>query len=369
MKKLSYTILFFMIIVVFGIATLIMPKQTISEREQRTLNQFPKLLPQALASGLYQEQSEKALSDQFFLRNGFVQTQRKLLRLFGIRMINNVWITEDQLYQNSAGADSKMIAELSEVLNDFALKHKQLRFDFLLIPTANGIIKNSLFPSLYDTQRKDIHTLSEQLAEPYHTLDTLSVMDQHKDAYIYYKGDHHWTTLGAYTMFEAWQKQRGLNDKIEYEAISVNDAFYGTLANASGMDIKDRIEIYQPKQSDIKAMVTYVQEQKRTATIYDQTKQYGSNPYEIFLGGNFERIDIKTTAENERSLLLVKDSYANCFLPFLLAHYHKIIMIDPRFYYDALDEVIKEEQISDVMFLLNAYTLFHDSSLLNLMKQ
>lgn len=63
-------------------------------------------------------------------------------------------------------------------------------------------------------------------------------------------------------------------------------------------------------------MVTYVQEQKRTATLYDESKQYSANPYELFLGGNFARIDIQTTVENDRNLLLIKDSYANCFIPF-----------------------------------------------------
>jgi len=149
----------------------------------------------------------------------------------------------------------------------------------------------------------------------------------------------------------------------------VNDAFYGTLSNASGIEMRDQIEIYQSEKGGVQTLVTYVQEQKRTASVYDSSKQYSDNPYEIFLGGNYDRIDIKTTAETDRNLLLIKDSYANAFLPFLLPHYHTVIMIDPRYYYDTLQELIDHEGISDVLFLMNAATLFSDASLRNLMHE
>lgn len=369
MKKPSYALLFFITVVIFGIAVLLKPQKKISEREQRTLNQFPAVTLQALSDGTLQAKAEKALADQFVMRDGFIKLQRSVQTALGMRNLNHVWIGNNQLYQDSVSIDKTSMKKLSKALNAFALKNKQLRFDFLLIPTANGVLKNSMFPSLYDEQRSNIRYFQEQLDTAYHTMDTLEIMDRHKDEYIYYKGDHHWTTLGAYSMFQKWQKQRGLKDSVTYEPIVVNNAFYGTLANASGIDISDTIEIYKPVDNEVKTILTYVQEQKRITSVYDKTKQYGSNPYEIFLGGNFERVDILTTAENERSLLLIKDSYANCFIPFLLPNYHKIIVIDPRYYYDSLQTIIKEERISDIMFLMNAYTMFHDSSLLSLIQE
>lgn len=369
MKKPSFALLFFILISVLGITTLIIPTRKLSDREQRSLTQFPSASVSTLISGAFQAQSEQALSDQFFLREGFVQLQRHFQQLLGMRIINNVWIGKHQLYQNSDAADPQIIQRLTESLNSFALKNKKLQLDFLLVPTANGIIENPLFPMLYHSQRADMRQFMKQLDSLYHTLDTISVMDAKKDEYIYYKGDHHWTTYGAYTMFQAWQKERGINDMAKYERKVVNDAFYGTLSNASGIDQRDTLEIYVPKQKEIKALITYVKEQKRTASLYDEVKQYSSNPYEIFLGGNFERIDIQTTTANERNLLLIKDSYANCFIPFLLSHYHTITVIDPRFYYDTLEAIIKEEKITDILFLMNAYTLFHDSSLLSLMQE
>lgn len=369
MKKPSFAVLFFTLIAVLGIATVIKPPQALSDREQRSLNQFPGVSLSALRDGSFQTESEQALSDQFFLRDGFVQLERRFLRLFQIRMINQVWIGNHQLYQNDEPIDYEMNQKLIGFLNAFAQKNNKLRLDFLLVPTANGIIENSLFKMLYTSQRDHISQFYKQLDPLYHTIDTLAVMDERKADYIYYKGDHHWTTLGAYTMFQAWLKARGWKDEIEYEPKIANDAFYGTLSNASGVDLRDTIEIYRPKQDQTQAIITYVQEQKRTASLYDETKQYSANPYEIFLGGNFERIDIQTTAENDRKLLLVKDSYANCFIPFLLPYYHKIIVIDPRFYYDTLQELMEEDEITDILFLMNAHTLFQDSALYTFMQE
>ena len=369
MKKPSFALLFFTLILCLSIITLLKPAQSFSDREQRNLHQFPAASLSSLSDGSFQAQSEQALSDQFFLRDGFVQLQRHFQRLLGTRIINNVWIANPQLYQNSSPVDPKQIRQLSEVLKAFAIKNKKLRLDFLLVPTANGVIENSLFPMLYESQREYIHLFAQQLNPLYHTVDTLAVMDEKKDESIFYQGDHHWTTYGAYTMFQAWQKERGFNDQIKYKKSIANDAFYGTLSNASGIDRRDTVEIYTPTENQIKTMVTYVQEQKRSASLYDESKQYGANPYELFLGGNFARIDIQTTAENDRNLLLIKDSYANCFIPFLIPYYHKIIVIDPRFYYDSLQSVIQTDHMSDILFLVNAHTLFQDPALLNLMNE
>ena len=75
------------------------------------------------------------------------------------------------------------------------------------------------------------------------------------------------------------------------------------------------------------------------------------------------RDSIRTESANDRRLLLIKDSYANCFVPFLTPYYREIVMVDPRYYYGDIEELIGEKQISDVLFLYNANTFFGDNSL------
>ncbi|MEG0469487.1 MAG: hypothetical protein RR562_06215, partial [Longicatena sp.] len=87
-----------------------------------------------------------------------------------------------------------------------------------------------------------------------------------------------------------------------------------------------------------------------------------------FLSGNQPLIDISTTVENQRHLLLIKDSYANSFLSYLLPYYNQITIVDPRYYYEDLSQLIKDRSISDILFLYNANTFFSDTSLQSLLK-
>jgi hypothetical protein len=62
-------------------------------------------------------------------------------------------------------------------------------------------------------------------------------------------------------------------------------------------------------------------------------------------------------------LLVIKDSYANAFIPFLAPFYSEITVIDPRYYYDSIDALIADAQITDVLYLFNANTFFRDTTL------
>ena len=109
--------------------------------------------------------------------------------------------------------------------------------------------------------------------------------------------------------------------------------------------------------------MTYADTQKTVCSLYDRAKLAEKNQYEVFFGGNHARVDIRTTADTGRTLLLFKDSYANCLMQFLYPYYDHIILIDPRYYYDNVESVISREQVTDVLFLYNANTYFEDTSL------
>ena len=83
----------------------------------------------------------------------------------------------------------------------------------------------------------------------------------------------------------------------------------------------------------------------------------------MFFGGNYSRIDISRANAEKKNLLLIKDSYANCFVQFLLPYYRNIIIIDPRYYYDDIDKLVHDNEITDVLFLYNVNTFMEDNSL------
>ena len=109
--------------------------------------------------------------------------------------------------------------------------------------------------------------------------------------------------------------------------------------------------------------VTYDTEQRMTASAYAPEYLDSDDPYQIFFGGNHPKLTIRTAADTGRKLLVFKDSYATCLIPFLIPDFAQITVIDPRYYYDDLDMEILSSGYTDVLFLYNANTLSEDSCL------
>ena len=130
-----------------------------------------------------------------------------------------------------------------------------------------------------------------------------------------------------------------------------------------GASRKDAVEIFVPNNTDVEYVVEYVEEREKKPTVYDSEMLEGNDKYTVFFGGNHPIIDINTTNQQGRRLLVVKDSYANCFIPFLIPYYREIVIVDPRYYYDNVNQEIADSNIDDVLFLYNANTFFEDNSL------
>ena len=140
--------------------------------------------------------------------------------------------------------------------------------------------------------------------------------------------------------------------------------FQGSLSSKSGFFLPsyDSISIYMSAQNP-HYYVLRTESNEGFSSCYDMDKLKGANPYEVFLGGNYPLLEIETSIDNEKTLLLIKDSYANCFIPFLLGNYKKILVMDPRYYVYNADMLFMTESISEVLFLYNATTLAKDVSL------
>jgi len=124
-------------------------------------------------------------------------------------------------------------------------------------------------------------------------------------------------------------------------------------------------DIYAPDnlKNATEAVVNNVNEKKKTATLYDTSKLKGKDKYALFLGGNYPILDIKTTADSTDRLLIIKDSYANSLIPFLIPYYREIVVVDPRYYYDDIEKVMKKDNITSVLFLYNGNTFVKDNSI------
>ena len=151
-----------------------------------------------------------------------------------------------------------------------------------------------------------------------------------------------------------------------YDKAPVSQTFKGPLSPKSGYRTSDpdEIDVFLPNgDNTLSSVVNYVEEQKKSASFYDTSKLNTRDKYALFFGGNHAQIKISTPTESNNTLLVLKDSYANSFVPFLAQHYRKIIMIDPRYYYGDLEQLLQVENVQEVLYLYNANTFFADTSL------
>ena len=123
-----------------------------------------------------------------------------------------------------------------------------------------------------------------------------------------------------------------------------------------------------PQDVGTECVVNYVEEGEKTASMYVSSALDQKDQYEVFFGGNHSRIDITTPADENKNLLIFKDSYANCFIPFLQPYFRSIIVIDPRYYYDDVDRLVTDNSITDILFLYNVDTFMTDTSLADVLE-
>ena len=338
-----------------------------SESENRMLAQKPEFSMANLASGKYMKDMEDYVTDQFFIRDKWINLKVLEDLALGKRESNGVYIgKKDHLMEIPTAPNQKALDNNLDAISNFSASHPDINTVMTLIPNA-AYVYNHLVPrnAPVRDQEADIKYVQSAVGTSLNFVDLTKTMTSHKDEEIYYKTDHQWTTLGAKYAFDALSTALGIDSPTqEYTIYPVTHSFQGTLTSKSGYDKgKDTIELYIPQNVNTDCLVNFVDEGKRTASMYESAALENKDKYEVFFGGNHSRVDISTPMEGKKNLLLFKDSYANCFIPFLVPYYRNIIVIDPRYYYDNIESLITDNEITDILFLYNVNTFLGDTSL------
>ncbi len=369
----NVAMIFIVTIVLVNVINILTPDKDKSLNESRALQGFPTLSLSSLMDGTFGSQLEDYVSDQFFLRDNWITLKLNGDKALGKKETNGVilgkngYLMEDPDEINYTNVDKNIAA-----LNTFAQANTGLRINMAIIPNNVTTMKDYLPKNIpVHDQTEDLAYLKNNLDASIHFSDTTATLKAHQNDYIYYRTDHHWTSLGAYYAFMDMASDLNISDPISsYNVYTVTDSFEGTMSSKSGSHIKkyrDSIEIYSPAGTDTQFYVLYNDTYEKSASLYQSDKLNDKDKYTVFLGGNHPQVTINTTNNNGRVLLLVKDSYANSFVQFLTPYYQEIVMIDPRYYYDSLSSIIDSEAVTDVLFLYNCNTYMGDTSLANVL--
>ena len=362
--------LFFLLILLILLLNAVIPQRSFSEKENRVLSSRPKVSLTQIANGKFSSKYESYVNDQFMFRDFWVTLKAGTDRLMGKVEGNGVYICKDgYLMEAFTPPTGEQLQSTINAMTAFADNHSELKQYALIAPNAVTILKDKL-PAAAPVvnQQTYLNQLKESLEAAGITfIDVSETLSSHKDENIYYRTDHHWTTQGAYY---AYLTAAGIMDldtsSASYEKLPVSYSFQGTLSAKSGFRSgkKEELDVFLPDDENApRSVVNYVDQQKKTASFYSTEQLKGRDKYALFFDGNHAQVKISTPVEDDCTLLVLKDSYANCFVPFLAAHYRSIIMIDPRYYYGDLEELIQVEGVDEVLYLYNANTFFSDSSL------
>lgn len=362
-------IIFILTLFLFLIINVIVPDREKSVQENRMLATKPKFRLSSLISGDYDEKFEAYMDDQFVGRDMWRKLKVTVDRIGGSRLENGVYIgTNGQLLEQIEVADENHLATNIKAIKSFSESQSKIPVRMMLVPDAANVLNHSL-PALAkpEDQTQMFSMVRKDLGDSVEWIDVSTELNKHKTEKIYYKTDHHWTTLGAFYAFQAAAPSLGIEGDLsgKYVSYAVSDSFNGMLASKSGVNLgeKEQIDIYVPTEEDTDLIVDYVDEGKRSTSLYDSSKLKEKDQYTVFLGGNSSLLDIRTVSTSTKRLLLVKDSFANSFIPFLTPYYREIVVVDPRYYSGTIKDLMDSYRISEVLFLYSGNTFFKDNNI------
>lgn len=353
--------------VLLGVASGVKPDVKYSEEENRMLAEMPEFTKENILNKKVMNGLESYTSDQFILRDFWIKMKVQFDLLLGKREFNGVYLGKDEhLMQVPTAPDMKNVNANLKAMSQFAKRHPEVTMNALIAPNAAYVLKDWLPKGApVRDQGKDLAYIQKHLPKSMGVIDVTKTLQQHAKEGMYYKTDHHWTTKAALYSFQKAAPQMGIEKPLEhYTKYLVTDSFSGTLASKSGYHkTEDQIEVYAPEGTEVQYLVNDTENREKRATVYDRKALRNKDKYEVFFGGNHAMVQITTANNTTKKLLVVKDSYANSFVPFLIPYYNEIVMVDPRYYYENIDTLINNKNITDVLFLYNMDTFLNDNSI------
>ncbi len=362
-----FFVLFVVVWLVIGVINVLTPYKEYSENENKYLSKFPKYSFEGIVNGKFMPGVENYINEQFILRDNWISIQSVLEYGLGKRESNGVYICSNALIGKFGEPNKDFVEGNILGINSFA-ETTGIPTKLMIVPGASAIQNDNLPP--YATPYDHMPLIEEIYSKV--NVGTVSVADtltEHKDNYIYYRTDHHWTTYGAYLGYVEYCKSEGIIP-VEYSADMVSDSFNGTLYSKSGVRFikSDTIESYNLKFDTSCEVIVPNSDNIKNDSIYYEENLIGKDQYTYFLGDNKAVITAFAQREEKigKKLLVVKDSYAHCMAPMLLEHYDEVTFIDVRYVKLKLNNYIDISQYDSCLFLFSADGFMNEDNQNNL---
>ena len=348
-KRIPALSVLFITLFILLVLSLLLPKQTYSESENKYLATLPDFSIRTFWNGTFETKYSTYLSDQFPGRSSWI-TAKSIAESFLFKTENNgiVYGKDGYLFPKFQSFDQSTYWDNLKAIESFA-ETASSDVHVLVVPSAYTVLTDYIPSGVPSVDEKNSLKEGLPLLSGCDVIDTWDTLENAQNDYIFYRTDHHWTTYGAYLAYQEYCSSCGLTPVI-YDFSKANTAagFLGTSYSKCkkfGM-ISDTISYFP-----VDATLTY--DNKTYSGIYDFTKLTTRDKYAMFLYGNHAESHIESSegSGKKESILVIKDSYADSMIPFLTNHYSDITCIDPRYYLGSIQELAKGDY-DDILILL-----------------
>ncbi len=383
MKKVRIIIIIVFIgfFVLISGASLIIKDREFSPNENRYLAETPELSWDNILSGTFQDGLEDYLRDQVCFRDGWITVKTGIQKACGDTDIGGAYVGKDGYDFEKItpeDVDEKQVDRNIKAVEDYFMTASETidkqKLSFLLVPTSGLVMQENLPKNarLFD-QAKYIDQVQKAMKD-YNFVDVRDTLMDHNEEYIYYKTDHHWTSAGACLAYEVWSERTGGEAETEDGLVKnvVSDKFRGSLYSKilDADSAYDEIWTYGLQKDEAfgsKDCTVTIDEKQQLDSIYDDEKLQEKDKYAYFLGGNYGQVHIQNqkaaSKAKGKNILIIKDSFANSFVPFVTQDYENIYMVDLRYYNGDMKAYLQEHEITDVLVLYNISNFISDRNL------
>lgn len=356
LSKKLLSVIFLAILSCIFFINLLNPDIEISQRENRHLQQRPRLTFSSLLDGSFSKKFEEYISDQFFLRDAWVAGKTTTQLLLGRRDNNGVYYgAGGRLYEIHSHSED-ILKKNIDALKKFAAG-TGIPITLLPAPSASYIQPNALPKNISPSREAELWKEVKKSLPSLQIIPTIERLEKHSREYLYYYSDHHWTTLGAYyaysSLMEGWNMP--VRSKSEYFVWEASGDFLGALHSKSGYRFvkKDSLTIFDPQ---IEVTVEYPASGRKTTSLFEASKLATKDKYSVFMDGNHPLVTVKSS-HGEGKLLVIKDSFAHSLIPLMAGEFEEIHIIDLRYFKGSVSTYIQDNSISQVLAVYSASSL------------
>ena len=359
-------LIFLAFIGAFFILNLVLPDRQFSEQENRYLQMRPEFSFKSLFSGDYTSKFETYTTDQFTFRDEWITLKAASELALGKQENNDVHLCENgTLIEDFKRPENSVLDSNMSALNTL-VGNTDAKVYFALIPDKSDLYSSLLPKNVPNDSEKEVidYCYGQSNAT---NVDIYSALSAHTDEYIFYRTDHHWTSLGAYYGLSALAESMGLPcpalDSYTDRHV-VSEEFYGTTWSSSGFSWvdPDTMEIFVNAPEGLK-VTSYPQGSPVEGKLYDFSFLEKKDKYSMFMGGNCPMHVIETGNEDKPSLLILRDSYMDSLIPFLLDDFSEIHVLDLRYYRASLKAYIEQNNFDNVLVCYSVSNFCSDSNI------